>query len=197
MGKGEEGFHVRLGLDGCQGPSEDRRMCRQPQIARERRPGQAKDFRAAGAILPAGTRTLGRIGSMTEMDRHALEILRAAVPDVVAVYRFGSTSSGAAGPESDVDLAVLALTRLDAQARFELQGRLASVFRRPVDLVDLRAASTVMAMQVVGSGTVLYENDTAERARFEDLTYSLYARLNEERRGILDRVAREGAVYGR
>jgi len=63
--------------------------------------------------------------------------------------------------------------------------------------VDLRAASTVMAMQVVGPGTVLYESDPEERGRFEDLTFSLYARLNEERRGILDRVAREGSVYGR
>ncbi len=130
-------------------------------------------------------------------DRQAVEVLKEAVPDLVAVYCFGSTSSGTAGPDSDVDLAVLAHARLDAQARSELQDRLASVFRRPVDLVDLRAASTVMAMQVVGAGTVLCESDPAERARFEDLTFSLYARLNEERRGILDRVAREGAVYGR
>lgn len=134
---------------------------------------------------------------MSPTDRQALEIMREAVPDIVAVYRFGSTASGTAGPESDVDLAVLARTRLDANARFELQNRLTSVFRRPVDLVDLRAASTVMAMQVVGAGTVLYENDPAERGRFEDLTFSLYARLNEERRGILDRVAREGTVYDR
>jgi predicted nucleotidyltransferase len=134
---------------------------------------------------------------MVPPDQEALEFLRSAVPDLVAVYRFGSTSSGAAGPESDVDLAVLAHSRLDPQARFDLQDHLASVFRRPVDLVDLRAASTVMAMQVIGTGTVLCETDPVERARFEDLTFSLYARLNEERRGILERVAREGTVYGR
>jgi predicted nucleotidyltransferase len=134
---------------------------------------------------------------MSPTDQKALEILREAVPDLVAVYRFGSMDSGTAGPESDVDLAVLARTRLAGVARFELQDRLAPLFHRPVDLVDLRAASTVMAMQVVGPGTVLYESDPAERGRFEDLTFSLYARLNEERRGILDRVAREGTVYGR
>jgi predicted nucleotidyltransferase len=134
---------------------------------------------------------------MTAAEQQTLEILRKAVPDLVAVYRFGSTASGTAGPESDVDLAVLALTRLDANTRFELSSCLASVLRRPVDLVDLRSASTVMAMQVIGAGTVLHESDPAERGRFEDLTFSLYARLNEERRGILDRVAREGTVYGR
>ncbi len=134
---------------------------------------------------------------MTAADRESLEVLKLAVPDLVAVYRFGSTSDGSEGPESDVDLAVLGPGRLDPVARFDLQERLASVFRRSVDLVDLRAASTVMAMQVIGAGTLLYESDPAARGRFEDLTYTLYARLNEQRRGILDRIAREGAVYGR
>jgi hypothetical protein len=66
-----------------------------------------------------------------------------------------------------------------------------------VDLVDLRAASTVLAIQVVGGGLLLFDGDPAERGRFEDLCYSRYARLNEERREILDRVSREGTVHGR
>ena len=134
---------------------------------------------------------------MSPIDQGAVDILRKAVPDLVAVYRFGSTNSATAGPDSDVDLAVLAHARLNGTDRFELQDLLATLFRRPVDLVDLRAASTVMAMQVIGPGTVLYESDPAERGRFEDLAFSLYARLNEERRGILDRVSSEGTVYGR
>lgn len=66
-----------------------------------------------------------------------------------------------------------------------------------VDLVDLRVASPVMAIQVIGTGRVLLDNDASARGRFEDLTYGVYARLNEERRGILQRVAAEGTVYGR
>lgn len=135
--------------------------------------------------------------SVNSAEEETVRILAGAVPDLVAVYRFGSTSSGTAGPESDVDVAILARTRLDPVVRFELQERLASVFRRPVDLVDLRAASTVLAIQIVGAGPPFYESDPAERGRFEDLTFSLYARLNEERRGVLDRIASEGTVYGR
>ena len=133
---------------------------------------------------------------MNSAEEEAVRILAGAVPDLVAVYRFGSTNAGMAGPESDVDLAVLARTRLEPVTRFELQGRLASVFRRPVDLVDLRTASTVLAIQVVAAGPPFYETSPTERGQFEDLTFSLYARLNEERRGVLDRVAREGSVYG-
>jgi len=43
---------------------------------------------------------------MSDAEREAVRILAGAVPDLVAVYRFGSTSSGTAGPESDVDLLV-------------------------------------------------------------------------------------------
>ena len=134
---------------------------------------------------------------MSSADDRALEVLRESLPDLVAAYRFGSTVSGAARSDSDIDLAFLSRSRLDPADRFDLQERLSTVLRRQVDLVDLRAASTVMAIQVVGAGELLYEGDAVERGRFEDLTFSQYARLNEERRGVLDRIAREGTVHGR
>jgi hypothetical protein len=83
------------------------------------------------------------------------------------------------------------------ERRFEIQETLAGKLGRDVDLVDLAAASTVMAMQVVANGTLLYEAPGDARGRFEDYTFSAYARLNEERRSILDRVRAEGSVYGR
>jgi predicted nucleotidyltransferase len=130
-------------------------------------------------------------------DRVAVAAIRSAVPDVVAVYRFGSSISGERSPDSDVDLAVLAPTPLDPLFRFDLQERLASAFGRSVDLVDLRVASPVMAIQAIGRGRLLLDAEPSARGRFEDLTFGVYARLNEERRGILQRVAAEGSVYGR
>ena len=130
-------------------------------------------------------------------DLVAVAAIRRDVPGLVAIYRFGSSVDGERSPGSDVDLAVLATAPLDPQVRFDLQERLASALRQNVDLVDLRAASPVMAIQVIGKGRLLLDEDAAARGRFEDLTYSVYARLNEERRGILERVATEGTVYGR
>jgi predicted nucleotidyltransferase len=130
-------------------------------------------------------------------DRVAVAAIRSALPELVAIYRFGSSVSGERSPESDVDLAVLATTPIDPLLRFDLQERLASALRQSVDLVDLRRASPVMAIQVIGKGRVLLDHDASARGRFEDLTYGVYARLNEERRGILQRVAAEGSVYGR
>jgi predicted nucleotidyltransferase len=132
-----------------------------------------------------------------QADRATVEAIRSAVPALIAVYRFGSSVNGERAPGSDIDLAVLAAAPLDPVRRFELQERLASALGQSVDLVDLRAASPVMAIQVISKGRVLLDQNGAARGRFEDLTYGVYARLNEERRGILERVAAEGTVYGR
>lgn len=130
-------------------------------------------------------------------DARAIEVIREAVPDFVAVYRFGSTARGEERADSDVDLAVLTPRGLDPVARFALQEQLAITLRRDVDLVDLRRASTVMAMQVVSRGRPIATGDAVERGRFEDHVFGAYARLNEERREILQQIVRDGTVHGR
>lgn len=130
-------------------------------------------------------------------DSEIAELVRAAVPDVIAVYRFGSTAGGTVHRGSDVDLAILAPAPLDPVRRFDLQERIAARLGRDVDLVDLRSASTVMRMQVISSGRSLASYDDAAQGAFEDHTFSAYARLNEERRQILQRIAHEGSVHGR
>lgn len=131
------------------------------------------------------------------MDDHALiEYLNKSVPGLIALYRFGSQTKGTARPDSDVDLAVLARDPILAIRRFELAQDLAIQLHRDVDLVDLRSASTVMRMQVVSTGTCLNAPNESARREFEMYVYSDYARLNEERRDILKRIAESGVVYG-
>lgn len=130
-------------------------------------------------------------------DARATRTIREAVPDVVAVYRFGSTVCGHERADSDVDLAVLAATPLDPVQRFALQEELAVALRRNVDLVDLRRASTVMAMQVVSTGEPIFIGNPVEQERFADYVFTSYARLNEERRAILQQVLLDGTIHGR
>ncbi len=130
-------------------------------------------------------------------DAEAVRLIREAVPGVVVIYRFGSSVQGTMHAGSDVDLAFLAPHALDPMRRFTLQGDLALALGRAVDLVDLAAASTVLRMQVVSQGLVIGVFDAAEQARFETYAYSAYARLNEERKHILDQVRREGTIHGR
>ena len=120
--------------------------------------------------------------------------VRHAVPGLVALYAFGSRVRGDAAPGSDLDLALLAPAPLDALVRFALQETLATFAGCDVDLVDLRAATAVMRAQVYASDQLLFEGDAYARQRFEMLALSDYARLNEERRQILDDVAQRGTV---
>lgn len=129
-------------------------------------------------------------------DERLVTLLREALPDLLAIYRFGSTATGMTVRESDLDLAVLPAAPLDPVRRWDLQEHLAMSLHVPVDLVDLLSASTVMRMQVLQGSILLFESDGAARERFETVAYSSYARLNEERREILEQVKREGAVYG-
>ncbi len=129
-------------------------------------------------------------------DAQIAAFLRDAMPGLIAVYRFGSTAGGQTHAESDIDIAFLAAVPVEAVSRFERQEQLAARLRRDVDLVDLSRASTVMRMQVISTGCLLAAFDAAAQEGFEDLTYSAYARLNEERREILEQIRREGRVHG-
>lgn len=128
-------------------------------------------------------------------DKALIEFAQQAIPNLIALYRFGSHAKEMARPESDVDLAVLARDPIPALRRFELAQELAAQLHRDVDLVDLRTTSTVMRMQVVSTGECLYKVSDRLQGEFEDLVYSSYARLNEERREILNDIRTRGSVY--
>jgi uncharacterized protein len=129
-------------------------------------------------------------------DSSLIAYIRKAVPNLTALYRFGSTERGTARPDSDVDLAILSSKALSELDRFELAEELAIQLHRDVDLLDLRSASTVMRMQVLSNGTCLTTEDEQARREFEMYAYSDYARLNEERREIVKGISQSGRVYG-
>lgn len=125
----------------------------------------------------------------------ALAHLREHLPELRAVYLFGSTATGQAHGSSDVDLAVLGDTSFDAVRLFDLAAELADILHRDVDLLDLTQASTVMRAQIIAFGQRIYGHDT-ELDEYEGRALSQYARLNEERAGILEDIARRGSIHG-
>ncbi len=115
----------------------------------------------------------------------ALAMLEPYRPAVV--YLFGTFGTARQRPESDIDLAFLPEKPGDVFGCFETANRLSVLLGREVDLVDLSRASTVMRKEVFRTGTVVACADQDQRAEFEMYTLSDYARLNEERREVLDR----------
>ena len=132
----------------------------------------------------------------SRMRSRIVQRIRREVPETLVLYLFGSAVSGGRHAESDLHLALLPREPLDRLRLWELQQDLAVGLGQSVDLIDLLRVPTVLRMQVVSTGEVLWSGDENERARFEMYVYSSYARLNEERREILEQIRREGRVLG-
>ena len=140
---------------------------------------------------------LGYSGAVSDRVVETLaSAVAARVPGIVALYLFGSRARGDGVADSDIDLAVLAQNRLDPVERWKLQEDLAALAHKNVDLVDLRQASTVMRVEVLRDSVLLLDSQPSPRAAFEAFALSAYARLNEERREILNDVRARGRVHG-
>ena len=131
------------------------------------------------------------------MNRDAiLQALQARVPDLLAVYAFGSQVQGTAGPRSDLDLAVLVAGLADPISLWDLSGDLADLAGCPVDLLDLRAASTVMQYQVITTGERWWAKDV-QAALFESAVLSDKTELDTARTGLLADIQATGVIHGR
>lgn len=131
------------------------------------------------------------------MNRNALiQILQTRLPSLLAIYAFGSRLNGTAGPDSDLDLAVLVPGYAEPLDLFELAGDLADVAGCPVDLLDLRAASTVMQYQIITRGECWWARD-AQAALYEAVILSEKTALDTARAGLMNDIRQTGTVYGR
>lgn len=131
------------------------------------------------------------------MNREAIvQALQAKVPGLLAIYAFGSRIQGTAGPQSDLDLAVLVAGYAEPVALWQLTGDLADLANCPVDLLDLRAASTVMQYQVITTGQRWWAKD-AQAALFEAAILSEKTALDTARRELLVDIQQRGTIHGR
>jgi len=121
-------------------------------------------------------------------------VLREKLPGLLAVYLFGSQALNMAGPDSDIDLAILAGGRQDTLTLWNLGQDLASMIDRDVDLLDLRAASTVMQYQIITTGRRLWKKDV-QAGLFECAVLSQKTELDTARAALLQDIQREGRVY--
>ncbi|MCR6545090.1 type VII toxin-antitoxin system MntA family adenylyltransferase antitoxin [Dehalobacterium formicoaceticum] len=122
-------------------------------------------------------------------------LIKKISPDVI--YIFGSAVKGVVHRDSDIDIAFLSNKNIDSYDVFIIGQELADILNKRVDLVDLGKSSTVFQSQVVGKGKIVYCKDELRRMNYELLVLKKYARLNEERKDIIDKIIERGTVYGK
>lgn len=126
----------------------------------------------------------------------ALHLIQQRIPRLMAVYAFGSRVQGTANADSDWDLAVLVEGYADPVLLWDTASELASLLGTEVDLLDFRAASTVMQHQILTTGERWWALD-AQAAIYEAAVLSEMTELNAARAPLLADIAASGRVYGR
>lgn len=115
------------------------------------------------------------------------------LPQTKAIYLFGSYVSGDNNTQSDVDIALLfshiETKKIGNLYLSKLHLELENMLNLDVDLVNLRSASTILQNEITYNGIVIFSNDQYMVEEFEMLTLSLYQKLNEERKGILNEIS--------
>ena len=122
--------------------------------------------------------------------------IQAALPKTIAIWAFGSRISGTEHAESDLDLAVLVAGYADSVLLWELSGQLAEIAGCAVDMLDMRAASTVMQYQILQTGRRLWA-DALPAGLFECYVLSEKIWLDQARAPLLADIQARGSVYGR
>ena len=115
-------------------------------------------------------------------------------PNALAIYAFGSRVQGHARPDSDLDLALLIPGYTQPLQCWELSQQLAAALGCEVDLLDLRAASTVMQHQVLTTGRCLWAQQPAA-ALFECFVFNEKLDFDAARAGLLADIAQRGTIY--
>lgn len=122
--------------------------------------------------------------------------IRSALPHSLAIYAFGSQMHGHANAQSDLDLAVLVAGYAAPLLLWELAEHLADAAGCPVDLLDLRAASTVMQYQVITTGQRLWA-ESLPAGLFECYVLSEKTALDTARAPLMADIAATGRIYAR
>lgn len=118
------------------------------------------------------------------------------IPSTLGVWLYGSFSKNEHSNESDIDIAFLAEESPSFEKRMEIIVSSVKLSQRDIDLIDLNTAPTVLKKEIIAYGQRIYCVDTFFCDNFENRVFADYARLNEERAGILIDIQQRGSIYG-
>ncbi len=128
---------------------------------------------------------------VSEMEIRAILAKELAGAQFVLLY--GSFGTPYFNSDSDLDVAVQFPARLEPSSLLNIRASLEAATGRKIDLVDLRGADPVLAMQALRAGRPLSVNDSKAYGQFAMRALSDYMDLKIDRRGIEQGLMQWGA----
>lgn len=120
------------------------------------------------------------------------------LPTASAVWLFGSAAKGHWRAGSDLDLAVQTGQAWSAADRLEAANRLSQHLGIEVDLLDFQRLDTVMQVQVLDTGRLLYARDPVALIQYTGFLHTEYQHIQRWRqpmmRALADRLAHAGGA---
>ncbi len=116
--------------------------------------------------------------------------------DPKLIYLYGSYAKGETREDSDIDLAVYTDEDINAYDLFIISNQLSHELKKEVQIVNLKHLDTVFAAQIIAYREELYSSDDFLATSYNMKTLREYAKLNEERKVVLDAIKRDGRIYG-
>jgi len=125
----------------------------------------------------------------------ARDAILAALPDVVAIYVFGSAATGDFAEDSDLDLAVLGPRPYDGRRLYDVARSVEAALDVDVDLVDLITAPTLLKFEVIARGRSIYCADREVALEFEGRSLAEHGRFIEDFAPLFDQIRETGQAY--
>lgn len=126
-----------------------------------------------------------------------INCLQAFFQDIQGVYLFGSYAQGTATSQSDVDIAILTVSKPQEDSLLTASEALAIQLKvEHVDLVDLKRAGVVFQEEIIKTGHRIYSFDDIFCDNYESYIYRKAMDFNWSRKTLINDIIDRGNIHG-
>ena len=119
------------------------------------------------------------------------------IPNLQAIYLFGSYASGDQTNVSDIDLALLMAGKMTPSKLAEISYQLAILLKiDQVDLVDLKAVNVIFQEEILKTGQRIATLNWCACEIYEDYIYCKAMEFREWRKPWIAEIMARGSIYG-
>ncbi|MEM9053570.1 MAG: nucleotidyltransferase domain-containing protein [Bacteroidota bacterium] len=129
-----------------------------------------------------------------------INLLRKKLPDLQAIYLFGSRADNTHfTEESDWDIALLSegYKGYDHKTLWEVQMELSAELNLELDLVDLRNVVTLFQFEIIRTSKIIWTKNRSDAAVYEARILNEYQDFRSSQEEIIQDILDRGRVYGK
>ena len=116
--------------------------------------------------------------------------------EVDAIVLFGSYARGRETAESDIDIAIKPIKKIEKNELLKIQENIEDAIGIDVHLINLNSIEEDFRYDILITGKTLYAKDEVQFIEYKLRAYSDYLELSEDRQIIVNKLKEGGTLYG-